>query len=85
MKGFDPFGSMQNMIGRFQQFMGNPTQFLTQNKLNIPPQFQNNPKEAIQYLMNNGHLTQEQYNWANKTAQQIQNNPLFQQFLGSMK
>lgn len=80
MRTPDPFGSMQNMIGQFQQFMGNPTQFLIQNKLNIPQQYQNNPQDAIQYLMNNGQLTQEQYNWANRTAQQIQNNPMFKQF-----
>ena len=75
----DPFGSMQGMINKFRQFMGNPMQFMMQNKLNVPQEMLNNPNEAIQYLMNNGQLSQEQYTWAKNTAEQIQRNPMFQQ------
>lgn len=78
---FDPFGSMQNMMGQFQQFMGNPMQFMMQRKLNIPQEFQNDPNGAIQYLMNSGQLSQEQFNWANNMAQRIQNNPMFQNMM----
>lgn len=78
----DPFGSMQNFMGQFRQFANNPMQFMTQRKLNIPQQYQNNPQEAIQYLMNNGSVTQEQYNWANRQAQMIQNSPMFKRFVG---
>lgn len=73
----DPFGSMQGMIGQFQSFMANPVQFMVQRKLNIPQQYMNDPQGAIQYLMNTGKLSQEQYNWAVKQANQLQNNPEF--------
>ena len=78
----DPFGSMQGMMSQFQGFMQNPTQFLMQNKLNIPAQYANNPNQAIQYLMNTGKLSQDQYDWAAKQAQIIQQNPMFVQMFG---
>lgn len=77
----DPFGSIQGFMGQFRQFANNPMQFMTQHKLNIPPQYQNNTQEAIQYLMNSGTVTQEQYNWANRQAQSIMNHPMFKQFI----
>lgn len=82
-KGFDPFGSMQGFMGKFQGFMQNPAQFLMQNKLNLPQNINpmQNPNEAIQYLMNNGQLNQQQYNQLQQMAQQIQQNPQFQQFM----
>ena len=67
----DPFGSMQNMMMQYQQFMKNPVQYLM--KQNIPQQYANNPQEAIQHLMNEGKLTQEQYNWASNISKQIMN------------
>ena len=82
---FDPFGSMNNMLGQFKNFMGNPMQFMIQNKLQIPQQYMNDPNQAIQYLMNTGKLTQDQYNWAVKQSKQIQKNPQFQQMFKGMK
>lgn len=78
----DPFGSMQGFMGQFQGFMQNPMQFMLQKKLNIPQQLANNPQAAIQHLMNNGQMTQEQYNQLQQMARQIQSNPQFQQFMG---
>ena len=78
---FDPFESMQNMMGQFRQFMGNPMQFVMQRNMGIPQEYMNNPDEAIQYLMNTGKLTQQQYNELNETAKKIQNNPMFKQFI----
>lgn len=75
----DPFGSMQGFIGQFQGFMRNPMQFLLQRRLNLP-QYINpmqNPGQAIQYLMNNRVMSQEQYNQLQQMASQIQNNPQF--------
>ena len=83
--GFDPFGSMQGFMGQLQGFMRNPMQFMLQRKLNIPGNINlmQNPGQAIQYLMNNGQMSQEQYNQLQQMASQIQNNPQFiQQFLG---
>jgi len=76
----DPFGSLQNMLGQFRGFMGNPMGYIAQKNMGIPQEYMNNPDEAIQYLMNTGKLTQQQYNELNKTAKQIQNNPMFKQF-----
>lgn len=81
----DPFGSMQNMMGQFRGFMQNPMQYMMQNKLNLPQNINpmQNPQAAIQYLMNNGQMTQQQYNQLQQMAQQIQQNPQFmQQFMG---
>ena len=75
----DPFGSMQNFMGQFRGFMQNPMQFMLQKRLNIPQKFANNPQSAIQHLMNNGQMSQEQYNQLQQMARQIQSNPQFQQ------
>lgn len=80
----DPFGSMQNMIGQFQGFMSNPMAFMMQRKLNIPQEYMNDPNKAIQYLMNTGKVSQQQYDWAVKEAQKIQNNPDFKQFFAQI-
>lgn len=75
------FQNMQGVLSQFKGFMNNPTAFIMQRKLNIPQQYMNNPNDAIQYLMNTGKLTQEQYNWAVNQAKQMQNSPEFQQFI----
>ena len=67
----DPFGSFGNMMKQFAGFRGNPMQTLIQN----------NPNAILQYMMDNGQLSQNQYNQASKVAQQIQNNPQFAQFM----
>lgn len=77
----DPFGSMQAMMQQFQQFRQNPMQFMMQRNMGIPQQYQNDPRGAIQYLMNSGRVSQEQYNAANRMARQIQSNPMFKQFM----
>ena len=75
----NPFGNMQNMIGQFRGFMNNPMGYMMQHKLNIPQQYMSDPQGAIQYLMNTGKLTQQQYDWAVNEAQKLQNNPQFMQ------
>lgn len=65
---FDPFGSRQAMNAQYGQFQQNPIQFMMQRGLDIPQQYQNDPNAAIQYLMNSGKLTQQQYNWASQLA-----------------
>ena len=69
--------NMQQMLGQFQGFMQNPMAFMLQNKLQIPKEYMNNPNDAIQYLMNTGKISQDQYNWARNQAKQLQNNPDF--------
>ena len=55
--------NVKALFEAYTQLMQNPTQML--QKLNIPQEYANNPQGAIQYLMNNGKITQEQYNMAN--------------------
>jgi membrane peptidoglycan carboxypeptidase len=69
-----------NLIQQFQGFMQNPTQFLIQRNLGLSEEMLKNPDQAIQYLMNSGRITQEQYNMAVKQANQLKNNPQFQQY-----
>ena len=69
--------NVKALFEAYTQLMQNPTQVL--QKLNIPQEYANNPQGAIQYLMNNGKITQEQYNMANNQLKQLQNNPMFKQ------
>lgn len=75
--------SFDDFMDRFRQFSGNPMQMLSQSSLNIP-QGVNNPGEIIQHLMNSGKLSQEQYSQLQQTAQNIRNNPMFQQQMQMM-
>lgn len=72
--------NIQNLFQAYTQLMQNPSQFL--QKLNIPVEYVSNPSGAIQYLMNNGRISQEQYNNANAQLKNMQNNPMFKQFFG---
>lgn len=67
-----------NLFNMYSQLMQNPTQML--QKMNIPTEYVNNPQGAIQYLMNTGKITQDQYNSANNQLKQLQNNPMFKQY-----
>lgn len=64
----DPFGSKKNMMEQYGSFQQNPIQFMAQRGLNIPQQYAADPDGAIQYLMNSGKLTQQQYNFAQQFA-----------------
>lgn len=44
------------------EFIQNPIQFLISRDINIPQQFQNDPRGATQYLMNSGRMSQNQFN-----------------------
>lgn len=70
--------NLMGMMNSFRGFMQNPGQILSE-KVGIPKQYLNNPDQVIQYLMDNGKLSQDQYNQAKQMAQQMQNNPMFQQ------
>lgn len=81
---FDPFGSMNGFLGKFQQFAQNPLSYMMQSRMNIPQNMQN-PQEIQQYLLNSGQINQSQMNWAQNMARQIQSNPMFQQMMGNNK
>ena len=62
----------QNIISQFQTFMQNPAQFLMSRKLNIPQQYQNDPKGAVQYLLNSGAMSQDDLNRLQGMAQDFE-------------
>lgn len=74
----DPFGSLQGMMNQFSGFMQNPFQYMMQRKLQLPQNIQD-PNEAIQYLMNTGRMSQQDYNQLRQMAEQLQQNPQFMQ------
>lgn len=55
----------------FSQFMQNPIQWLMQRQINIPQEYANDPHGAVQYLLNNGKMTQEQLNTLTQRANQL--------------
>lgn len=62
---------MNNMAQQFNSFRSNPMQYLIQKRINIPQEFANNPRGAVQYLMNNGQMSQQQFNNLSQLAQQM--------------
>ena len=58
------FSEMQNnnIMSQFNQFKNNPMQFLTNRKISIPEEYSNNPQQAVQYLLNNGQMSQQALN-----------------------
>lgn len=52
----------QSIDNQYNSFLSNPIAFLNQRKVSIPQQYMNNSDDAIQYLLNNGIMSQEQYN-----------------------
>ena len=51
-----------NMMQMVQMLRQNPMQILQQRGINIPQNISNNPQEIIQYLLNNGKVSQQQLN-----------------------
>ena len=61
---------MNNPLQLINQIKQNPMQFLTSKGLNVPQNIANDPNAIIQHLMNNGQVSQDQYNQAIKMAEQ---------------
>lgn len=58
-----------NLLSMYQNFRQNPVQFL--GGMNLPQGITNDPNQIIQHLMNNGKVSQQQYNQAMQLAQQL--------------
>ena len=64
------------------QFMQNPAAFFQARGMQMPPQSAlKSPQDMIQYMMNSGSISQQQYNNAAMQARQLQSNPQFMQML----
>lgn len=72
--------NIQALLKAYTQLKQNPNQILA--SMDIPEQYRSNPNDAIQYLMNNGKVSQQMYNDANNKLKQLQSNPMFRQFFG---
>lgn len=70
-KLYQQMNPQNSMMQQFQSFQKNPMQFLLKNKINIPEEFQNDPHGAVQYLLNNGQMSQDQYNRIFQVAQKM--------------
>ena len=64
----------QMLMGQFQNFMQNPAAFMSQ-RMNIPQGIQNDPNAIIQYMMNNGMMSQSQYNQLHAVTKRLMANP----------
>lgn len=53
----NPFGNMMQLMQQFQQFRSN---------------FQGDPKQKVQELLNSGKMSQQQFNQLSQLAQQFQ-------------
>ena len=73
-----------NNMQAFMQFMQNPAAFFQQRGMQMPPQSaMRSPQDMIQYMMNSGGISQQQYNAAAMQARQLQTNPQFMQTIQS--
>ena len=70
------------MLNNLMNFVKNPISALMKSKLDIPQNFQGNANDMIQYLLDSGQITQDQYNMANQKAREITDNPQFKQIFG---
>lgn len=73
-----PTGNGNGLIGKLKQSLGqfrqNPFEFLVKQKLNIPDEMQYNPEAIVQYLMNTGQMSQQQFDYLQNMKQQIESN-----------
>ena len=76
---FNPW-NFQNFMTGFKEMANNPAQYVM-NRYGISQDIANDPNAIIQKLMNEGKISQAQINSARNMAQQIQNNPMFRQFM----
>ena len=60
---------MNNIMQALSMLKGNPSAILGQ--FGVPINMMNNPQQIIQYLMNNGKISQDQYNNAVNQARNM--------------
>lgn len=60
---------MNNIFQMMTAIKQNPAGFLAQRGINIPQDISNDPNKITQFLMDNGKISQSQYNQAVRQAQ----------------
>lgn len=76
----NPWSNFQNFMQTFRQMASNPAQYAMKN-MGVSQDMANDPDAIIQKMMQDGKITQAQYNQARSMAMQIQNNPMFKQLM----
>lgn len=59
-----------NFQQQFNMFTKDPIGFLMKRRIDVPTEFQNNPKGLVQNMLNNGQISQEQLNNVMQIAKQ---------------
>lgn len=72
--------NIQQFMSSFSEMMKDPKGYVMKN-MGISEDIANDPDKIIQKMMNDGKITQEQYNSARNMAMQMQNNPMFRQMM----
>lgn len=68
------FGNIGETIGRFQQFARNPIgSMMGMPNINIPTNFNGTPKDMVNYLIESGQMSKDQFNQLSQMANQLQN------------
>ena len=55
---------MTDIMNMLQMLKQNPMQILMQKGIRIPQELSNNPQSIVQYMLNNGMVSQQQVNQA---------------------
>ena len=62
--------NQNNLFGSLTALQQNPFKFLMERKLNIP-EGMNDPQQIIQYWLNNGTMSQDQFNQLQSKVSQM--------------
>ena len=68
---FNELNGPSSFMGQFNCFMQNPIGYLLNKKINIPEQYQNNPQDAVNYLVSSGQMNQQTLNILRDKAGQM--------------
>lgn len=67
------FRETQNnsLMSRLQMLKENPQQFLLQSGFKIPPVLRGDPQDAVNYLVQSGQVSQDQFNYVMSMASKM--------------
>ena len=72
----DMFINMQYIMKEYNAFLQNPVQWLSQRNIQNPQQMMQNPQQAVQSMMGNGAMNNNQFNQIMSMAQMLRNMPI---------
>lgn len=73
--------NIQKFMSDYTEMMKNPKQYVIKN-MGISEDIADDPNKIIQKMMNDGKISQKDYDKARNDAMKLQNNPMFRQMLG---